>query len=516
MRTLIISALFLLANIAFCQYPNVKISDYYQPNEPSIYINPKNTNQLLAGANTAYYYLSDDGGLSWITNEIVSSLGVMGDPCMIIDTIGNYYFFHLSVPDDEHWLDQIVCQKSTNKGLTWNDGTGIYKDSPKMQDKEWAVVNPYNNEIYVTWTQFDSYGVPDADKYSKILFSKTSDEGETWSPAIVINEIDGNCVDSDETVEGAVPAVGPDGEIYVSWAGPAGLVFDRSIDGGITWLENDITVSDFPGGWDYAVPGLGRCDGFPVTCCDLSQSPYRGTVYINWSDQRNGTDDTDVWLLKSTDGGITWSDRIRVNDDPPGKHQFLTWMTIDQTNGRIWIVFYDRRNYTDNQTDVYLAYSIDGGETFTNIRISESPFTPTAGVFFGDYTNITASNNIVRPIWCRLSGGKTSIYTAIMDPLFTEIKHEAEAPFSIDGTYPNPFTETAALSFKLRRQTTISLIVYNTLGERVYTMIDNETLEAGKYTKTFDRKKMNLQPGIYFYKLSGEKMIKTGKIIISE
>lgn len=515
MRTLILSALFLLANNAFCQYPNVKISDYLNPNEPSIYINPKNTNQMLAGANTDAYYLSDDGGLTWVEKRLTSPLGVWGDPVMIIDTAENYYFFHLSYPSFDQWIDRIVCQKSTNKGLTWNSGVGIYVDNPKQQDKEWAVVNPVNNEIYVTWTQFDSYGVSDADKYSKILFSKTSDEGETWSPAIVINEVDGNCVDSDETVEGAVPAVGPDGEIYVSWAGPAGLVFDRSIDGGITWLENDITVSDFPGGWDYAVPGLGRCNGLPVTCCDLSQSPYRGTVYINWSDQRNGTDDTDVWLMKSTDGGITWSDRIRVNDDPPGKHQFLTWMTIDQANGTLWFVFYDRRNYSDNQTDVYLAYSRDGGNSFTNLKISESPFRNTSAVFFGDYNNIAAYNNIVRPIWTRQDNSVTSVYTAIMDPLFTEINHEAEAPFSIDGTYPNPFTETAALSFKLRRQTTISLIVFNTLGERVFTMIENENLQAGKYTKTFDRKKMNLQPGIYFYKLSGEKVEKAGKFIIN-
>ena len=30
-----------------------------------------------------------------------------------------------------------------------------------------------------------------------------------------------------------MPAVGPDGEVYVAWAGPTGLVLDRSADGGI-------------------------------------------------------------------------------------------------------------------------------------------------------------------------------------------------------------------------------------------------------------------------------------------
>lgn len=67
-----------------------------------------------------------------------------------------------------------------------------------------------------------------------------------------------------------------------------------------------------PGGWDYVIPGLQRCNGLPVTACDLSNGPNRGTIYANWSDQRNGTNDTDVWLSKSEDGGNNWK------SDPKG------------------------------------------------------------------------------------------------------------------------------------------------------------------------------------------------------
>ena len=70
-------------------------------------------------------------------------------------------------------------------------------------------------------------------------------------------------------------------------------------------------------------------------------------------------------------------------------------MDIDQTNGNLHFVFYDRRNYTSSLTDVFLAYSGDGGETFTNRKISESPFLPFSDIFIGDYNNITAHNNIV-------------------------------------------------------------------------------------------------------------------------
>jgi hypothetical protein len=90
-------------------------------------------------------------------------------------------------------------------------------------------------------------------------------------------------------------------------------------------------------------------------------------------------------------------------------------MAVDPTSGAIYIVFYDRRNYTDFKTDVYLAYSFDGGETFRNVKISERPFMPSTSIFLGDYNNISAYDGVVRPIWTRLDGNKTSIMTAIIN-----------------------------------------------------------------------------------------------------
>jgi len=71
-------------------------------------------------------------------------------------------------------------------------------------------------------------------------------------------------------------------------------------------------------------------------------------------------------------------------------------MDVDPITGYIYIVFYDRRNdlHDKNETEVYLAYSKDGGENFTNLKISESPFTPQLGVFFGDYNDISAYNGV--------------------------------------------------------------------------------------------------------------------------
>ncbi|MCD4663859.1 MAG: glycoside hydrolase, partial [Bacteroidales bacterium] len=320
------------------QHTNILVDDvgsFMPPEEPTIIVNPKNTDELVAGSNIDNYYYSVDGGQSWSKGTLSSTYGVWGDPCVIVDTAGSFYFFHLSNPTFGNWIDRIVCQKTDSPGGTWTDGTYMGLNGTKAQDKEWAIVDRTNNNIYVTWTQFDDYGSSNPNDKSDIHFSRSTDGGETWTEALRINEISGDCVDDDNTVEGAVPAVGPNGEIYVSWAGPEGIVFDKSLDQGNTWLDNDIFVNDMPGGWAMNISGISRCNGMPVTLCDLSNGPYNGTIYINWADQRNGDDDTDIWLSKSTDEGETWSDPVRVNNDPPGKQQFFTWMAIDQINGYI-------------------------------------------------------------------------------------------------------------------------------------------------------------------------------------
>jgi hypothetical protein len=501
------------AILAYAQYTNVMISNQDWPEETSIYINPKNVNHLVAGANLSAFYYSYDGGRTWGIRNMTSTLGVYGDPCLAIDTAGNIFFLHLSDPPGQLWLDRIVCQKSENYGLSWNDGSSIGKNDPKHQDKEWIAVNPHNNDLYVTWTQFDLYGSSDTANKSVILFSKSTDEGESWSQPYRLSKVAGDCIDSDNTTEGAVPAVGPDQEIYVAWAGPAGLVFDRSLDGGLTWLEEDIFIDEMPTGWDYMIPGIFRANGLPITACDRSNGPYRGTIYVNWSDQRNGVDDTDIWLSKSADGGDTWSDPIRVNDDPPGKQQFFTWMTVDQITGNLWFVFYDRRNYSDTRTDVFIAVSTDGGNTFSNFSISETPFIPNANIFFGDYSCITAHDGIVRPIWTRLDGINLSVYTALIDTMLTSVPEPGFLPFAIEQSYPNPFFESTVFSFKVKKAGYVSLEVRDILGNKVDDLIQNEFLEEGKYLKVFDPGKYNIPSGVYYFTLKGNGMNRQQKML---
>jgi hypothetical protein len=515
-KTLLLILSFTLTSILTAQHTNVMISDQNGCNEPSIIIDPKNTEHLYAGANINNVYYSIDGGWTWTTGQLYSpQYGVWGDPVLMCDTAGAFYFFHLSYPQSGSWIDRIVCQKVDTIGGDWNDGTYMGLNGTKAQDKEWAVVNRENNHIFVTWTQFDQYGTSDPTKFSNIMFSKSVDGGMTWSPALQINEVSGDCIDSDNTTEGAVPAIGPNGELYVAWAGPVGLVFDRSTDEGETWLENDIFVADIGGGWDYDIPGINRANGLPVTVCDTSGGLYDGTIYINWTDQTNGSDDTDVWLVKSTDGGDTWTQPVRVNDDPPGRHQFFTWMTVDQTTGQLWFVFYDRRNYDNSLTDVYMATSTDGGEIFTNFKVSESPFQPSFSVFFGDYTNITAHDNVIRPIWIRMNGGQRSVWTAIVNPGLVGVEETLPIPAVavLDQNYPNPFDETTYISFKIMRPAHVSLAVYDHLGRRVAMLIEGR-VNPGKYVEHFNVSDHSLSPGVYYFSLISEQINLQRKMIV--
>ncbi|VAX17612.1 hypothetical protein MNBD_IGNAVI01-2034 [hydrothermal vent metagenome] len=512
----------LFSSVIYSQFTNQRVSptNAYYPEEVTIAINPKDLLEISAGSNLNYFYISSTSGEFWDTQILTSSLGVWGDPCVVYDVNGNIYYAHLSNPAHGNWIDRIVVQKSIDSGRTWSNGVGIGLNSAKAQDKEWLAVDhsnsDYGNNIYVSWTEFDQYGSSDPNDSTRILFSYSADEGETWSEPIKISDTGGDCLDEDNTVEGAVPAVGPNGEIYIAWAGPLGIMFDRSFDGGQTFGK-DIFVDEMPDGWDYSVPGISRCNGLPITACDISKSEYRGNVYVGWSDQRNGTNDTDIFFRRSRDKGETWDEVVRVNNDTTERHQFLTWMTVDSTSGNIYFVFYDRRNTTDVATDVYLARSTNGGETFQNYLISESSFVPNPSVFFGDYTGIAAYKGIIKPIWMRLNDNVLSVWSADitdakLDATSVSTQQSIVKNYALFQNYPNPFNPSTIISYSLPERSNVSITIYDILGNKI-TDLFKGTKQAGVHEVEFVPDN-NLSSGIYFYKISTPKFKAVNKMLL--
>lgn len=412
--------LFLLALQTQAQFKNILLDpgDSRKPYDPSIAVNPDDPENIVAISALNNVYYSSNSGASWERSEIKSSFGIGGHPVLLADFKGNFYYFHLpgkDVAGNGKTVSQLIIQESGDKGRTWSDGSAV--EAPDVTTKDRysprAVVDRKGN-FYATWTQFDTYGSSDVGCQSTILLSSSSN-GKKWSKPLQISQTPGDCLNKDLSAIGASPAVTADGsKIFVAWANQNKIYFDRSF-GGKMWLSTDLAIVEQPGGAIFNVPGLDKCNGMPKLLCDnTKEGRLSGALYLVWSDQRNGESDTDIWFSKSLNFGDNWTMAIRINNDAKGKQQFLPAMALDPSTGYIYILYYDRRNYDDLQTDVYLAFSLDGGFTFKNVKISETPFTPSASEVFGDYISISANNGIVTPIWTRMDNGKTSIWTAVI------------------------------------------------------------------------------------------------------
>src|SRR5687768_5754311 len=127
----------LISLFTAAQYTNILVGNNNNPEEPSIMINPRNPKYVVAGANIRSAYYSSDTGRTWKGYQMSSSQGVYGDPVIICDTAGHFYFMHLSDPPGTPWVDRIVSQKSTNNGFSWDDGSFFGLNGVKVQDKQW-------------------------------------------------------------------------------------------------------------------------------------------------------------------------------------------------------------------------------------------------------------------------------------------------------------------------------------------------------------------------------------------
>jgi hypothetical protein len=206
------------------------------------------------------------------------------------------------------------------------------------------------------------------------------------------------------------------GNVYLAWThvtegGGFDIVFSRSTDHGRTWSEplrighpggavQGAQVAVGPDGEIYVVYGkqvLGWKNGqlFLVKSTDggvtfsdpvsitpkfntlsfdstyakyslpaLAVSPTNGNVYVVYADQPNDMVGGEVELIISTDGGATFSAPAPLNDRSAGQ-QFMPAVTVDE-RGVIHASWFDTRNNPSGTSilDIYAAYSTDGGRTF--------------------------------------------------------------------------------------------------------------------------------------------------------
>src|SRR5260370_9880024 len=142
---------------------------------------------------------------------------------------------------------------------------------------------------------------------------------------------------------------------------------------------------------------------------------------VSTREQRNGSDNPDIYVQYSDDGGVTWSPAVRVNDDHTVNSQFLPKISLDPVTGNIAVVWYDSRNdlgtggpgdtdgIPNDDAQFWGAFSTNGGASFTrNIQISAGTSNSHAsgnGIDYGDYTGLSFYGGIAPP---PLSGNSNS------------------------------------------------------------------------------------------------------------
>ncbi|MEJ2104604.1 MAG: prolyl oligopeptidase family serine peptidase [Ignavibacteriaceae bacterium] len=83
--------------------------------------------------------------------------------------------------------------------------------------------------------------------------------------------------------------------------------------------------------------------------------------------------------------------------------------------------------------------------------------------------------------------------------------------YALSQNYPNPFNPSTNISYSITQYGLVTIKVYNTLGEEVATLV-NEEKPAGTYELTWNA--ANLSSGVYFYQLMAGDFIQTKKMIL--
>ena len=363
--------------------------------ETSITVDPNNNNHLFVGSNVSPtkvgYYYTNNAGENWVENDYFDNEG-RTDPSVAYDLLGNVFYCFLK-PDLEGLSDEIHIKKSSNNGVNWISNTKLsdhYSDKPYLA----VDINPsssYKNNIYVTW----------AINLQSIAFRKSGDNGSTFSNAININ---GNY----NSIHSPIPTTGSNGEVYVAFAigseTETGIGFNKSTDGGITFngasqIASVAQIGTLSDDFYRLKSTKVRVNSWPTI--DVDQN--NGNIYIAWSDNANGN--PDIFLIRSSDQGATWSSKVKVNTDNSDEDQWFPWLKVT-SDGGINIVYYDSRNDPNNElTEVYLSRSTDGGVSFNDYKITNYNFTPkqvpssNAFGYMGDYIGMAATDKTVYPCW---------------------------------------------------------------------------------------------------------------------
>jgi len=454
-------------------------TDRRQQNEPTIAIDPRNAAVRTAGSNDycaiptnhdawAGFYRSSDSGATWTDSLLpgyladTSSQGTAspvhqmalggaiaaGDPVQAWDKSGNVFYmgnnFNRGIEDgisaafrDNTGDVWVATYAASNPNNSTTDGSRYVRTVilatnvfglGSFNDKTGIQVDQTNGNVYAAWSDFHGSGC------NEIVFSRSTDHGATFSTPMKISSVCSN--------QGPNIAIGPGGQVYVSWFASTGGTFGQgnvtmgaafasSSDGGATFGKATIAVPFAPFvSNQFSGNGARQCGDLASACptgqtfprFDLSQPTIAtngGDILMAFQVAVTGGQGQ-AQFTKSSDGGATWSTPKAIDAQAKG-HQFFPWITA--SNGVLSAVYYDSRmdpNYLATRApcndksgngyaclNVWYSSSTDGGATWaTHVKLTSVPTNPNfeqfggrTVPFFGDYIMVAAVGNSVEAVW---------------------------------------------------------------------------------------------------------------------
>jgi hypothetical protein len=274
--------------------------------------------------------------------------GSFGEPRLSVGPEGYLYLVWTGQQSaDAHHL---FFNRSRDGGATWppyvwldpDKAAGSWSSSPQVHSDG-------RGGVYVVWRMKHANG----DK--EVRFAASRDFGATFGPPRKLNR-QGGAFAPQLSVDGT-------GHLYVVWsderpeAGGSGrgraqgshyIYFNRSTDGGRTWLEQDVKLNGEP-----PVPLNPVMRAWPTI-----RSDAHGHVYVAWFDNRDG--EGSIYFRASDDFAATWGAEQRVKADGRGDVLGPIHLAAD-AQGHVYLAWVDDR---DGAYGVYFAASADFGRSW--------------------------------------------------------------------------------------------------------------------------------------------------------
>ncbi len=297
-----------------------------------------------------YFAKSIDGGRTFSPRVLVSDDGsgaFANAPKVATDADGNIYVVwqdnRAATATDDSW--DVYLAKSDDGGDTF--GASVMVDEHVVNTYQYEpdlAVTP-DGTVYVSWERYFYDGQAmqwDADVY----VAKSTDGGVSFGTKVKAS--DGANYQYKSTI-----GVGPSGNVYVAWSdfradGSGDIYFARSTDGGGTFSTN-LQVNAY----------TTAAQVYPELAIDADE-----TVYVVWLDARRFAESAnDIYMARSTNLGASFGDEVRVSDaDLPATSvtDYLYPVVTAAGDGDVAAAWYDMRT---GDTDTYMTRSYDGGLT---------------------------------------------------------------------------------------------------------------------------------------------------------